>query len=109
MKQSVFRKKISVTGSKRTVEGVIVVTMNKAVHSKHPSLRAQHEIKACIGDVVWDYCDRLFSEADVLKGVEDMSNKFEKHMMEIAELEPEKTFTDKLTELGFNLAHEKHL
>ena len=108
MKQSVFKKKISVTGSKRTVDGFVVVTMNDRVHSEFP-IRAQHKVVAFVGETQWDFKCNLVEEGEVVEAVKDMSDRLEKHLTEIAEQEAEKTFLHELAELGLFLVHEKHL
>lgn len=108
MRQSVFKKRIPVSGSKRTLEGLITVTMNNNVYSEYP-LRAQHRLEFFIGNTMWNRLDNLYSEDDVLKAIEVMTGEFENHLKAIADLEAEKTFTDKLFESGFDLAHEKNL
>lgn len=112
MRQSIFKQKLTKKGKAKTVNGELVVTMNyktKIINGTHAITHDdftkqvyQHKIEAFVDGKLWDSRLELDSELMVENEVERMKDEFEKHLETVGDLEPVKSFIEKMHELGFN-------
>lgn len=111
MKQSIFKQSFLVKGKTRTVTGELIVTMNASTktingthavtHDDYSKQVAQHMVETFVDGKLWEREPELDSENMVLNEVERMKKKFERHLNDLANSEPVKTFVEKMQELGF--------
>ena len=111
MRQPIFKQSFLSKGKVKTVNGELVVTMNyatKAISGTHAVTHdyftkqvSQHKIEAFVEGELWDKQLELDSELMLENEAERMKDKLEKHLENIANSEPVKSFVEKMRELGF--------
>lgn len=112
MKQSIFKQSFLAKGKIRTVSGELIVTMNhtiKTINGTHAATHddfskqiPQHKIETFVDGKLFECEPELDSENMVLNEVVKMKDKLERHLESISNSEPQKTFLEKMKELGFN-------
>lgn len=111
MKQSIYNQELNITGSVRTVKGIITVTMNYttetytynniSTHDSEKMQRRVHKVEGFVdGNLHWKKFS-LKSEHEVLSEVEACKNLMTSDMQKMANSRPIKTFTEKMNDLGF--------
>lgn len=109
MKQSTFKKVVSATGSQGTVSAEVVATMNytsKTVNGTNPSTHDDyskdipvHKIEVFVNGSLWAKELELTSELMLYVESERQISLAEEHCKKIANMEPVKTFGQKMQEL----------
>lgn len=111
MKQSTFKQTILTKGKVKSVSGEIVVTMNYTTrvidrynpltHDNFPSLVHLHKVESYVDGKPYIKALELTNENMVDSEAKKIKEKLEKHLEEMANAEPVKSFLDKMKDLGF--------
>lgn len=111
MRKSIFKKEISVKGSNREVKGLITVSMNSSsytvsgtnaiTHDDYKKTALLHSIEFFVDDNLWKKVNELNSEEQVMSAVRLHEPEMMQHMTKLANAPKERTFFDKMVELGF--------
>jgi hypothetical protein len=109
MKQSIFKKEVSATGSQGTVKAEIVATMNytsktitgthAATHDDYSKNTPVHKVEVFINGKIWEKELDLTSEIMLYNEAERLIKIAQKHCQDLATSEPVKTFGEKMSEL----------
>lgn len=111
MKVSQFTQELYVAGSMRSVSGKIVVTMNHttenyqynnpSTHESEPKSRSLHKVVGYInGSIYWENND-VKSEESVITETTKCKHILLKNMESLGNSQEQKSFVDKMKELGF--------
>lgn len=109
MKQSIFKKEVSATGSQGTVKAEIVATMNytsktitgthAATHDDYSKNIPVHKVEVFINGKIWEKELDLTSEIMLYNEAERLIKLAQEHCQNLATSEPVKTFGEKMSEL----------
>ena len=109
MKQSIFKKEVSATGSQGTVKAEIVATMNytsktitgthAATHDDYSKNIPVHKVEVFINGKIWEKELDLTSEIMLYNEAERLIKIAQEHCQNLATSEPVKTFGEKMQDL----------
>jgi len=109
MKQSIFKKEVSATGSQGTVKAEIIATINyssKTISGTHSSTHDEysknipiHKIEVFVNGNIWEKEMNLDSGLMVYNESERLINIAKEHCEKLANSEPVKSFGDKMASL----------
>lgn len=108
---SKYSREWSISGQYQIVRGAIIVTMNyttqnyvynnPSTHDEETRTRYIHKVESFINDKPWMANLELINEASVISEVEQIKKSMDKDMEYLSNLKPEKTFSEKMSDLGF--------
>lgn len=109
MRQSIFKKEVSATGSQGTVKAEIVATMNytsktitgthAATHDDYSKSIPVHKVEVIINGKIWEKELDLTSEIMLYNEAERLIKIAQEHCQNLATSEPVKTFGEKMQQL----------
>ena len=109
MKQSIFKKELSVTGKNGTFTGLVIATLNHTTksisgthagsHDDYTKTIPVHKVEGFVNGKIWSGNPEIHHEALVLSVSQQMINAVEKELLKLANEDPEPTFIDKMTKL----------
>ena len=98
-----FKQSFQEKGEVRSVTGELIVSMNyflKPIQGTHGTMNT-HKIEVFIDGKLVDGVYEIESDATLLKQIEKVKPKLIQKLKELSNQQPEKSFVDKMKELGF--------
>lgn len=109
MRQSIFKKEVSATGSHGTVKAEIIATMNysskvvkgtnASTHDEYENTISIHKVEVFINGKIWETETELTSEEMVYVASQRLIKLAQDHVTYLANNEPVKTFGEKMIAL----------